>query len=414
MRVVFVAGSAQMGGTQRNVLQLAGALQTQGLSVEVILLAAGGPLETAYQARGIPVITLPWTYRVRNFPMELGGLRAMLRARRPDLVQSFGYPAVWWGVLAALEGTSAGRIIAIQAWDTWKGWSEILLDRTQAPIVHLAIADGEGARQFAIRQQRLVPERTRTVYDGIEVEDLLPRRPRAETRTSLGISTDQVAIGIVARLQDAHKGQSILLKAAPRILHDRPATIFVLVGDGADRSALEALAMELRISDRVRFAGTRTDLGDVLAALDILAIPSLRFESVPKILVEGMAAGRPIVATRVGDIPELLEDGRTGYLIPPGDPTALAEAALACLADPAATTRLGARAQEAIAAGGLSLEATAAKVQALYTDLAQQAPFPAVPPGIRRRIWFAAWLYLAKQAAAARRRRLAHLAGRAS
>lgn len=409
MRIVFVAGSAQMGGTERNVLRLATALRARGATVAVILLSENGPLVEASRAGCIRAVAVPCSFRVRDFPSDLLRLEAALSEQRPDVVESFGYPTVWWGTLAALRSASAARVIAIQAHDTWKGWTEILLDRWQAPAVHLAIADGEGARRFAVTQQHLAPERTRTVYDGIEPGELAPTRPREVTRASLGLSRDEPAIGVVARLDDVHKGQSVLLRAAPAILADAPGATFVLVGDVADRTALGGLAKRIGVAERVRFPGTRTDLGDVLAALDLLAIPSLQFESVPKILVEAMAAGRPIVASRVGDIPELLEDGRTGRLVPPGDPAALAQAIRNCLRDSAAAAALGTAASETIAAKGLTLEATTATLHGLLTDLVKNGPLPPAPPGVERRMRAAAWLYLVRLALRARRRRAARL-----
>ncbi len=411
MRIVFVAGSAQMGGTERNVLRLAGALSARGVAVEVILLSGAGPLAEVYRARRIPMAPISWTWRARAFRENLDRLTAALRARCPDVVQGFGYPTLWLGTLAALDAGAMARIIAIQAWDTWKQWPEILLDRAQVPAIHLAIADGEGARRFAVAQQHLPPERTRTVYDGVEPEELAPTRPREETRAALGVRSDGPAIGVVARLQDAHKGQSVLLQAVPRVVAAVPEATFVLVGDGADRPRLEALAVKTHLADHVRFAGTRTDLGDVLAALDVLVIPSLRFESVPKILLEGMATGRPIVASRVGDIPELLEDMRTGRLVPPGDPVALGDAIVACLVDPQLAARLGAAAQETVASKGLTLEATATTLHGLYADLVREGPFPAASPGLRRRIRVMAWLCLAKQAMQARWRQVAQAMG---
>ncbi len=403
-----------MGGTERNVLRLATALRARGVTVVVILLSENGPLAEAYRAERIQPVAVPWSFRVRDFPSDLNRLEAALSEQGPDVVESFGYPTVWWGTLAALRSVSAARVIAIQAQDTWKGWTELLLDRWQAPAVHLAIADGEGARCFAVAQQHLAPERTRTVYDGIEPGDLAPTRPREATRASLGLSVDGLAIGVVARLDDVHKGQSILLRAAPAILADAPGAIFVLVGDGADRTALENLAKRIGVAERVRFPGTRTDLGDVLASLDLLAIPSLQFESVPKILVEAMAAGRPIVASRVGDIPELLEDGRTGRLVPPGDPAALAHAIRNCLTDSAGAAALGVAARETITAKGLTLEATAATLHGLLADLVKSGPFLPASPGVERRMRAAAWLYLIRLALRARRRRAARMIGELS
>ena len=411
MRVVFVASSAQMGWTERNVLRLATALRGCGVAVEIILLSEGGPLAPAYQARRIPVTTLHWSYRVRPFPAEMARLATVLRERQPEIVHGYGYPAIWWGILAALEAGSGARVIAIQAWDTWKRWSDLLLDRLQASAIHLAIADGEGARRFAVRQQHLPAERTRTVYDGVEPEELLPTRPQEATRAALGVSGDGPVIGVVARLDDVHKGQSILIRAMPRILAGVPTASALLVGEGADRVRLESLAAEVGVADRVRFVGTRTDLGDVLAALDLLAIPSLRFESVPKILMEAMAAGRAIVASRVGDIPELLDDGRTGILVSPGDPDVLADAILACLTKTGQAAAMGQAARETVKAKGLTLEVTTATLHGLYSTLLREGPPPAAPTGVRGGMWAAAWLHLADNAIRARSRRARSLLG---
>lgn len=404
MRVVFVAGSAAMGGTERNVLRLAGALQARGTSVEVVLLSASGPLLAAFEARGIPIHPLAWSYRVRAFPAELARLQETLGRCRPDLVHSYGYPTIWWGTLAALRAGAAARVIAIQAWDTWKGESEYRLDRATSPAVHLAIADGEGVRQFAVERYGLPAARTRTLYDGADPEDITPRLPRAEARASLGICPADRAIGVVARLDDVHKGQAVLLETAPQVLAARPEAVVVLVGDGSDRAALETKAAGLGITGRVRFAGTRNDLGDVLSALDLLVIPSRRFESVPKILVEGMAAGLPIVATRVGDIPELLEDRRTGRLVPAEDPAALAAALLEILGDADSAAALGGAAREAIARRGLTLEGTAERLVGLYRDLCRERS-PDPPRGTQVRMLWAAGLYLTTQALRTRRRR---------
>lgn len=411
MRVMFVAGSAQMGGTERNVLRLAGALMARGVTAEVLLLSDDGPLAEAYRERHIPLTTLSWSYRARLFPADLARLTALLRERRPDVVQSFGYPPIWWGTLAALEAGTGARVIAIQAWDTWKRRTDLLLDRVQVPAIHLAIADGEGARRYAVAQQHLPPERTRTVYDGVDPAELAPTRPREATRAALGIAGDRPAIGVVARLEDVHKGQSVLIRAASQILAAAPAALFVLVGDGPDRASLETLAVQTSVAEQLRFAGTRMDLGDVLGALDLLVIPSLRFESVPKILIEGMATGRPIVASRVGDIPELVDDGMTGRLVPPGDPAALADAILACLRDPPAAAHMGMAARDTMTAKGLTLEATAATVHGLYADLAEESPLLPAPAKVRSRIWAAAWLYLAAQGLHARRRHVTSLIG---
>lgn len=404
MRIAFVAGSAAMGGTERNVLRLAAALRARGHAAEVVLLSGGGPLLPAFAARGIPVHPLDWSYRARAFPAELARLEGAIARCRPELVHSFGYPTIWWGTWAALRGAPTARVIAVQAWDTWKGPSEYRLDRAMAPAIHLAIADGEGVRRFAVERYGLPAGRTRTLYDGVDLDEVAPRSDRAAVRASLGLPPAAQVVGVVARLDDVHKGQAVLLEAAPGVLRVRPEAWFLLVGDGRDRPALEAKATALGIAARVRFAGARTDLGDVLAALDLLAIPSRRFESVPKILVEGMAAGLPVVASRVGDIPELLEDRHTGRLVPPEDPGALAEALLELLGDGAAAAALGRAARDAIDRHGLTLDATVEGLTGLYREVCRERPSDP-PRGTQARILAAAGLYLVEQAWRARRRR---------
>jgi glycosyltransferase involved in cell wall biosynthesis len=160
-----------------------------------------------------------------------------------------------------------------------------------------------------------------------------------------------------------------------------------LVGGGADEPNLRRLTSDLGIADRVVFAGPQSHLADVLHALDILAIPSLQFESVPKILLEGMAAGRPVVASRVGDIPEILQHGVTGLLVEPGDPVGLATAICRLLAHSDEAKVLGDRARVALLSRGITLRQSLATLSQLYESLvAEQAerPDPRLKARMRR------------------------------
>ena len=131
-----------------------------------------------------------------------------------------------------------------------------------------------------------------------------------------------------------HKGIGYLLDAAKAILAQAPATRFVIAGDGPVRASLEAKARALGFGDRVMFIGYRTDIPDVVSAFDTYVLPSLT-EGLPLALLEALAVGSPIVCTRVGGNPEIVEHGVNGYLVPPGDSTALTEGILRLHADPA-------------------------------------------------------------------------------
>jgi glycosyltransferase involved in cell wall biosynthesis len=182
----------------------------------------------------------------------------------------------------------------------------------------------------------------------------------------------------VANLR-AEKGLEVLLAAAARVVRDRPGTVFQLVGNGTMRERLEAQARELGLGDAVRFLGHREDVPEVLHGSDLFVLPS-RSEAFPNGVVEGMAAGLPVVASDVGGIPELIEHERNGLLVPVGDDQALAAALLRLIDDPVKAAALAAAARDTIQRG-YSFERMVAAFEALYvsslsSQLSNSLPIP--------------------------------------
>jgi glycosyltransferase involved in cell wall biosynthesis len=186
------------------------------------------------------------------------------------------------------------------------------------------------------------------IYNGVE-DFQVERRP----------SADGPVIGTVARYTD-QKGLDVLLRAVP----DVPGARFVLVGDGPDRGALEALAAELGVAERVEFAGWTEDARGELGRFDVFVLPS-RYEGLPLALIDSMLAALPVVASRVGSIPEAVEDGEHGLLVPPEDPAALAAALHRVLGDEPLRQRLGSAARS-VAVARFTVEAMAHRYQRLY------------------------------------------------
>jgi glycosyltransferase involved in cell wall biosynthesis len=146
-------------------------------------------------------------------------------------------------------------------------------------------------------------------------------------------------VGIVGRLFPI-KNHHLFLDAAARIAKQAPETRFVIVGDGALRADLEKMACDLGIGESVLFLGWRQDMARILADLDVLVVSSDN-EGTPVSAIEAMASGKPVVATRVGGLPDVITEGRTGYLVPPKDAAALADAVLKLIADAEARARMG-------------------------------------------------------------------------
>jgi glycosyltransferase involved in cell wall biosynthesis len=220
--------------------------------------------------------------------------------------------------------------------------------------------------------------RTRVVYNGLDLAafDREAARP-AELPLPGG---DGPVIGTVSHLIP-WKGQEIFLRAAAQLLQAHPGWRFVVVGDPifqfrTERERLERLAGELGISDRVTFAGHREDIPAVMSALDLFVLPSL-YEPFGRVLIEAMGARKPVVASRAGGVPEIVLDGETGVLVPPGEPEALADAIADLVVDRERAERLAA-AGRARVEKHFSLEATVQGVLEAYEDFGLLPPAPAV------------------------------------
>jgi glycosyltransferase involved in cell wall biosynthesis len=218
------------------------------------------------------------------------------------------------------------------------------------------------------------PSRVRVVPNGIDAMAPTGHDVRAE----FGVAPDRALLAVVGRLT-AQKCQADLLRAVAYLKAQGRPVSCLLVGDGPDRDALAALAGRLAIEEAIIFTGTRSDVPDVLAALDVAVLCSI-WEGLPLAVMEYMAAGAPIVATAVGGVPELIDDGVHGLLVPPSDPVALAGAITRLLDDRRLAQRLGA-AGRARQHAEFDLDNTVKRIEQLYLELC-----PASRRGRRRSV----------------------------
>jgi glycosyltransferase involved in cell wall biosynthesis len=276
-----------------------------------------------------------------------------VRGWRPEIVHTHLAKA---GALGRFAAARAGVPVTVH---TFHG--HVLDGYFSAPVARafLAVERRLAARttalvavSTAIRDELLDlgigrPSQWRVVPVGLELGPLLASsRDPAEARRALGLPDAGPAVGIVGRLVPV-KDHPTFLRAAARLAHERPDVVIVVAGDGESRGALEASGRDL-LGDRVRFLGWVDDLPTLYAALDVVVLTSTN-EGTPVSLVEAGAAGRPVVATRVGGVAEVVEDGRTGALVPPGDPVATAAAVERLLGDPASARAMGLAARGSVA-----------------------------------------------------------------
>jgi glycosyltransferase involved in cell wall biosynthesis len=228
----------------------------------------------------------------------------------------------------------------------------MVVDRYIAVSHHMA----KMLRQVCVLGDRKI----RVVHNGIPLEPF-ERGIRGDLRERLAGRDDRPIVLTLARLA-RQKGIGYLIEAAARV----PEAFFAVAGDGEERAALEAKADAWGVKERFLFLGHRRDVPELLASCDVFVLPSL-YEGLPVSVLEAMASGKPVIATRIGGTDEAVKDGATGLLVPPADPTALAEAIRRLLTDRCLAERLGAEAQNWVRRE-FSDDLMAARVQQIYRE----------------------------------------------
>lgn len=316
-------------------------LSGRGLRSVVVGLDAGGQLEGRLADGGVEFVSLGGRRMLDpRFHLQLATL---FRGFRPAVVHSHGFaPLLYTAVARPLAGVP--RLVHTEH------SIEYLLDRPDyrrtlrwlARTTSGFVVLGERMRRYYADEIGVSARRLRVIPNGVAVlPDSTPDRRRA-ARESLGLG-EGFLVATVGRLAQ-EKNYPMLIEAFATATRHDPAARLVFVGDGPERADLGRRAEELGIAERVRFLGWRTDVAELLAAFDVFAMSSLS-EGLPMAMLEAMSAGLAVVSTRVGDIPDVLVDGRTGRLTPPGDVAALAAALGALREDAAARAGLGAAAR---------------------------------------------------------------------
>jgi len=338
LRILHTESSLGWGGQEIRVLTEARGVAQRGHEV-TIAAPRESRIHQAAGGYGVEAVAIPIA---RKSIGGLHGMMGLLRNRRFDVINTHSSTDSWLAAIAVSFLRQAPPIVRtrhISAPVPRNFATRWLYGRATRRIV----TTGERLRLQVIEETGTPPDHVVSIPTGIDLERFRPG-PAAAARESLGMERDGAVIGIVATLR-SWKGHTFLFEAFAG-LADR-GTRLVVVGDGPQREALEALAKDLAIADRVRFAGNQADVAPWMRALDLFCLPSYANEGVPQALMQAMACGLPVISTPVGSIGEIVHDGDTGRLVAPRDSEALRSAIGELLADPELRKRLGSSARTA-------------------------------------------------------------------
>ncbi|MGH9072494.1 MAG: glycosyltransferase family 4 protein [Acidimicrobiales bacterium] len=365
LRLTVYLDSTEMGGAEQSAATL---LASLGPHVRATVLGVDPDVvrQVAAARPGTPGSVLPVVTTKVNGAGVLAHLQA-LRAERPEVLHlNLNHP--WSCLYAALAARVTGTptVGVVHSDFPPAGWSHrwVLPALARRFASHVAVSESVARAREA--WLGLAPGTVRVIYNG--VLDVVPAVPPT-AGASYDRSSDHPLIGAIGRLA-VEKGFDLALEALTLV----PMARLLLVGDGGERARLEGLAATLGVADRVIFTGWADNARDLLQGCDLLVAPS-RVEGCSLVAIEAMLGGLPVVATRVGGIPEVVVDGETALLVPPEDPVALADAIVLLLADPELRLRMGCRGRER-ALAMFSPEAMARSFEEIY-DHARRAAGPA-------------------------------------
>lgn len=362
--VAHIIGSMTTGGAERALANYLLVADRRDFRHTLVCLGHRGELAPIVEAAGIPVRVL--RIRHRHLLLSVPRLACWLRRERVDVVHTHMY----W---AALFGRIAGRLAGVRVMvntvhgpELWMNQWQVLIERFLNRWTSRHIAVARDGLEIRTSREHVRRDRIQLIPNGVPIP-VQPGTPDGIrlARAKFGLPPAAPVLGSVGRFVP-EKGYDHLLDALELARAEVPDLRWLAVGDGELRPGLAARAASAGLAGAVVWAGLRADVEAILPAMDIWVMSSVE-EGLPVALLEAMASGCPIVATRVGGIPDAVEDGREAVLVPPADAAALAAAIVHLLRDPERARRLGDAARSR-AMAEYSIHSVARRVERIYRE----------------------------------------------
>ncbi len=330
------------------LLQIARHLDRDAFELSAACFYEGGPVREQLDSLGVTTFNLD--IPGEQDPRAILRVRRLLKETHCDLVHThllradlFGGAAARWTRTPAIVSTA----YAIGAYRRAKlRKTDRLLDSATAMLPTHTIAVSEAVKRDCVERLRMEPDRVTVIHTGIDPPSECNAEAAESLRREWGISPDDTLIVTVARLS-YEKGIDTLIDAAATLRETHPSARVVVVGDGPDELGLDEQIRRRGLADMVQLVGFHADVWPVFEAADMVCMPS-KSEGMPNVLLEAMAAGCPVVATKVGGVPEAIISGENGLLVEPEDAPALALALASLIDDPAMAQRLASAARRTV------------------------------------------------------------------
>lgn len=367
MNILISESTTAMGGQELAVLLHAEGLQKRGHRVRLIL-EPGSPIHRLAEQKGLSVYPVAMA-RVK-YPSAILSFRRLLLTERPDILHVNSSRDSWIGGIASRLVPSRPGVVRTRHISTPLNKSVTTRFLYQRLMDSVIVTGDETTRRAMIDRDGLAPDRVDAFPIGIDTTVFYPGKPSRDFRAELGVPPTTLIVGMVSFLR-SYKGHPYVIEAAKHILSTRNDVLFVIVGEGPDKDAIQALIDAQGVGDRVKLLGFRDDLLNILHSLDVFVSPSTEGDTIPQAVMQALAVGLPVVSTTVGSIPDVVRDGVTGFVVSPRESRPLAERISQLLENEYLRRRFGNNAQ-AIVKKEYSLDAMLGRLEAVYQRVASR------------------------------------------
>lgn len=338
-KVVHIVEDLRIGGLEKIIANIVLGLDKSKYKVEVWCLAGGGEIADELMAKGVVLKILEMDSYYN--PFKVTALAGILRKKNVVILHTHGYFAGTFGRLAAILARIP--IIITHVHTTYYDFKKrnILMERFLSLFTNKIVCVSRAVERFVVDIEGISGKRTCLIYNGIEKYNLFEGITASdEERDSLGFVENDLVVITVASLT-AHKGHRILMEAFRIVLEKNRSLKLLIVGDGYLRNELESYSNKYGIASSIVFAGQRKNVASLLKLANIFVLPSTEREGLGIALIEAMAAGLPVIGTRLGGIPEVISENINGLLVAPGNPYELASAMETLTRDQAMREKMG-------------------------------------------------------------------------
>ena len=329
-KICYVIGTLEIGGTESQLLRLCRAIDKNRFLPVVISLRCGGHLKEDFEKYGIRVIEVGKKYKI-DFLFFLR-LIHILHKEKPDILQTFMFTSNTWGRIAGLLCRVPVIIACERSTDKWKKNHHFFIDILLGLFTDVIVCNCFTVKKHYERKIRPVAGKLIVIPNGVEIEDI-EKPPEF-------VAQKKEKIVLTAGRLSPEKGIQYFIKGARIVLSNVKNVKFIIVGDGPLRENLERLVYECRIKDNVIFTGYQKDMKDFITMSDVVVLSSL-WEGLPNILLEAMALKKPVIATDVGGVREIVKNGENGFIVSPGCPDEIADKIINILSDDEASLKMG-------------------------------------------------------------------------